>query len=135
MSHDSSLLPKIVRQPCATSCCIKHRTSLPLSSCSSQSDSRSAVTIHPFPFPLPNPFPNPSLSPLLFLSPSLFLFRADFEQLTATVFRKTDSCSWLAGTATVASFKLIVRPNAKINFFTSFQHWQLGVVVVVVGTS
>lgn len=63
MSHDSSLLPKIVRQPCATSCCIKHRTYLPLSSCSrSQSDSRSAVTIHPFPFPLPNPFPNPSLS-------------------------------------------------------------------------
>lgn len=63
MSHDSSLLLKIVRQPCATSCCIKHRTSLPLPSCSqSQSDSRSAVTIHPFPFPLPNPFPNPSLS-------------------------------------------------------------------------
>lgn len=132
MSHDSSLLPKIVRQPCATSCCIKYRTSLPLSSCSSQSDSRSAVTIHPFPFPLPNPFPNPSLS----LSLVLFLFRADFEQLTATVFRKTDSCSWLAGTATVASFKLIVRPNAKINFFTSFQHWHLvAVVVVVVGTS
>lgn len=55
----------------------------------------------PVPISITKPIPESislSISPLSSLfSLLLFLFSADFEQLTATVFRKTDSCSagWL----------------------------------------
>lgn len=120
MSHDSSLLPKIVRQPCPTSCCIKHRTSLPLSRSPSSPAKATVAQQLPFTHFHYQTHSRISLSPpLLFLSFSFspsFSFQTWHWAVNGNCFSENGQL-FLGGTGTVASFKLIVRPNAKINFF------------------
>lgn len=113
MSHDSSLLPKIVRQPCPTSCCIKHRKSLPLSR--SPSSPAKATVAQQLPFTHFHYQTHSRISPSLSLSPS-FSFQTWHWAVNGNCFSENGQL-FLGGTGTVASFKLIVRPNAKINFF------------------